>query len=246
MATIPYDLPALRKVLALCECLKPCPSVFNAVGRSENHAGPSCLIIRRAYHVWSNAWNATLAMLDRNSFLYIVYKTVSKSRVLVEKRVSSKENVQKWLSRSMSDPLVKILVKSSNLTKTQLECLLIDFLAQNLAPKSLTNEEKASFRLSKSEISRGAFNHTLKQARRNVIQSMYTMILIGYVGMFDDTRLNPYLEVANKLREYMNAYQDLLSDEAFAKEHLQVINALRNELENSLEKLSNTRSLSKL
>jgi hypothetical protein len=146
----------------------------------------------------------------------------------------------------MSDPLVKILVKSSNLTKTQLECLLIDFLAQNLTTKSLTNEEKASFRLSKSEISRGAFNHTLKQARRNVIQSMYTMILIGYVGMFDDTRLNPYLEVANKLREYMNAYQGLLSDEAFAREHLQVINALRNELENSLEKLSNTRALSKV
>lgn len=156
-----------------------------------------------------------------------------------------KERVQKWLSRSMGDPLVKTLLKSSNLTKIQLECLLIDFLAQNLASKTLTNAEKASFRISKAEISRGAFNHTLKQARKNVIQSMYTVILVGYAGMFDDTRLNPYLEIASKLREYMGAYQDLLSDKSFAAEHLQVINVLRNELESSLERLSNTRSLSK-
>lgn len=160
--------------------------------------------------------------------------------------MSSKENVQKWLSRSINDPLFEILRKSSHLTKTQMECLLIDFLAQNLTTKRLTNEEMASFRLSKAGISRGAFNHTLKQARKNVIQSMYTIILVGYAGMFDDPRLNPYLEVANKLREYMTAYQDLMSDKSFAREHLQVINLLREELESSLQKLSNTRSLSKV
>lgn len=146
----------------------------------------------------------------------------------------------------MNDPIIKILVRNSNFTKTQLECLLIDLLAQNLTTKTLTNEEKALFRLSKAGISRGAFNHTLKQARRNAIQSMYTVILLGYVGILDDTRLNPYFEVANKLREYTSAYQDLLSDESFAREHLQVINVLRNELESSLQKLSNTKSLSKM
>ena len=182
---------------------------------------------------------------DHKSFQCTVYKTVSRIHALEEERMTSKERVQKWLSRSMNDPLVKTLLKSSNLTKTQLECLLIDFLAQNVASKSPTNAEKASFRLSKAEISRGAFNHTLKQARRNVIQSMYTIILVGYAGMFDDTRLNPYLEVASKLREYMGAYQGLLSDESFAAEHLQIINVLRSELESSLERLSNTKSLSK-
>ncbi len=182
---------------------------------------------------------------DHNSFQYIVYKTVSQVHVVEQRRMTSKEKVQKWLSRSMSDPMVKTLLKSSNLTKTQFECLLIDFLSQNLVANTTTNAEKASFRLSKAEISRGAFNHTLKQARKNVIKAMYTVILVGYAGMFDDTRLNPYLEVANKLREYMSAYQGLLSDDSFATEHLQVINVLRSELENSLERLSGTKSLSR-
>jgi hypothetical protein len=155
-----------------------------------------------------------------------------------------KENVQKWLLQAISDPIVKILTKSSNLTQTQLETLLIDFLASNISEKSLRNEEKAKLRLSKAEISRGAFNRTLKQARGNVIQSMYTIILLGYLGLFENTRLEPYLEVANRLQHYVNAYTDALSNGTLAEEQLRVVSMLREELENVLESLSGTRSLS--
>ena len=160
-------------------------------------------------------------------------------------RLSSRELVQKWLLGSTSDPIIKILSKNSNLTKTQLETLLIDFLAPNVSGKSLTNQEKALLRLTKAGISRGAFNHTLKQARRNIIQSIYTIILLGYLGLFEDTRLDPYLEVANKLREYVGAYKDVLSNNDLAAEHLRIVTMLREELELTLEKLSSSRALSK-
>jgi len=159
-------------------------------------------------------------------------------------RISAKENIQKWLERSINDPIIKILSKNSNLTKIQLETLLIDFLAPNLAGKSLKNEEKAVLRLSKAGISRGAFNRTLRQARKNVIQSVYTILLLGYLGVFDDTRLDPYIEVGGKLREYVDAYQNVLSNGSLASEHLRIINMLREELEASVEKLSNPKSLS--
>jgi hypothetical protein len=155
-----------------------------------------------------------------------------------------KENVQKWLNQATNDPIVKILTKNSNLTKTQLETLLIDFLASNISEKALKNEEKALLRLSKAEISRGAFNRTLKQARSNVIQSMYTIILLGYLGLFENTRLEPYLEAANRIQHYVNAYKDAISNGALAEEQLRVVSMLREELENVLESLSRTRNLS--
>src|SRR3989304_9153296 len=159
--------------------------------------------------------------------------------------MSAKESVQKWLERSINDPIIKILSKNSNLTKIQLETLLIDFLAPNLAGKSLKNEEKAVLRLSKAGISRGAFNRTLRQARKNVIQSIYTILLLGYLGIFDDPRLDQYLEAANKLKDYISAYQNVLTNGALAEEHVRIVSMLREELEQSLEKLSSSKSLSK-
>ncbi len=154
-----------------------------------------------------------------------------------------KENVQNWLIRSINDPIVKILSEKSNLTKTQLESLLIDFLATNIAGKTLNNEEKARMRLSKAEISRGAFNRTLRQARKNVIQSMYTILLLGYLGVFNNIRLDPYLETAGKLQNYVNAYKDVLSNSEMAEEQLRIVTMLRKELESSFENLSGTDSL---
>jgi hypothetical protein len=155
-----------------------------------------------------------------------------------------KESVQNWLIRSINDPIVKILSKNSNLTKTQLESLLIDFLATNIAGKTLSNKEKARLRVSKAEISRGAFNRTLKQARKNVIQSMYTILLLGYLGIFNNVRLDPYLEAASKLQDYVSAYKDVLSNTNLAEEQLRIVNMLRKELENSFEQLSGTDALS--
>jgi len=174
----------------------------------------------------------------------LVYKIVSLESGSRREQKTVKERLQKWLARSINDPIVKILAKNSNLTKAQLETLLIDFLAANIAEKPLRNEDKARLRLAKSVISRGAFNRTLKQARKNVIQSMYTIILLGYLGIFNNTRLDPYLEAANKLQHFLSAYREILSNDKLAEEHLRIVGMLREELESSLERLSGTRALS--
>jgi hypothetical protein len=150
-----------------------------------------------------------------------------------------KESVQIWLTNALNDPVVKILAKNSHLTKTQLETLLIDILAENISGKQLKYDEKARLRLSKAKISRGAFNRTLKQAKENVIKSIYTILLLGYLGVFEDTTLDPYLEIANKLHEFMEAYKDIPNKGGELEEHLNLIKMVREELENSLKKLSN-------
>ena len=149
-----------------------------------------------------------------------------------------KENVQSWLITSLNDPVVKILVKYSHLTKTQLETLLIDILSENVARKPLKYDEKARLRLTKAKISRGAFNRTLKQAKENVAKAIYTVILLGYLGIFDSTTLDPYLEISNKLQKYVDAYKNIQDKNGELDEHLKVIKMIREELETSLKQLS--------
>ena len=149
-----------------------------------------------------------------------------------------KDGVQAWLSGALSDPIVEILAKNSQLTKTQLETLLIDVLAENLSGKQLKYDEKANLRLTKAKISRGSFNRTLKQSKENVIKSIYTVLLLGYLGVFESTTLDPYLEIANKLHQYMEAHQDMPFKGEELKDHLKVIEIIREELETSLKRLS--------
>jgi hypothetical protein len=153
-------------------------------------------------------------------------------------KLKLKDTVQIWLNGALNDPIVKILAKNSQLTKTQLETLLIDFLAENIAGKQLNYDEKARLRLTKAKLSRGAFNRTLKQSKENVIKSIYTVLLLGYLGVFETTTLDPYLEIANKLKEYTEAHQDMPEGENELKDHLRVIEIIREEIETSLKHLS--------
>jgi hypothetical protein len=155
-------------------------------------------------------------------------------------KLKLKDEVQVWLTGAINDPVVKILSKNSQLTKTQLETLLIDVLAENISDKQLKYDEKAALRLTKSKISRGSFNRTLKQSKENVIKSIYTVLLLGYLGVFESSTLDPYLEIANKLHDYMEAYRDMPGKEEELKDHLKVIEIIRKELETSLKRLSST------
>jgi hypothetical protein len=162
---------------------------------------------------------------------------------LIEK-LKLKDSVQTWLKGALNDPIAKILSKESHLTKTQLETLLIDVLAENLSDKSLKYDEKAALRLTNAKISRGSFNRTLKQSKENVIKSIYTVLLLGYLGVFENTTLDPYLEIANKLQRYVDAFQDVPNKEEELKDHFKVIEIIREELETSLKRLSNPKTSS--
>jgi hypothetical protein len=149
-----------------------------------------------------------------------------------------KQGVQTWINASLSDPIANILAKSSHLTKTQLETLLIDVLAESISGKQLKYDEKALLRLTKAKISRGAFNRTLMQAKTNVIKSIYTVLLLGYLGVFEATTLDPYLEIANKLHTYLEAHKSMLNTDEDRDNQLRIIEIVRKELEMSLKQLS--------
>ena len=167
-----------------------------------------------------------------------VYKTVSIQNDGRTGKLKLKDGVQIWLTGALNDTIVKILSKNSQLTKIQLETLLIDILAENISGKQLKYDEKANLRLTKAKISRGAFNRTLKQSKENVIKSIYTVLLLGYLGVFESTTLDPYLEIANKLHEYVEANQSTPDKEEELKDRLKVIEIIRTELETSLKRLS--------
>ena len=138
--------------------------------------------------------------------------------------------------------MVKILSKNSNLTKIQLETLLIDVLAENISDRSLKYDEKAKLRI--FAVSRGAFNRSLRQARQNVTQSIYTILLLGYLGILEEISLEPYLEAANKLKTYINTQREL-TKKSPKEEHIRTVARLHEELKNSLEELANPRRISK-
>lgn len=152
------------------------------------------------------------------------------------------ENSQKWLQRAIDDPITKILIKTSNLTKIQLETLLIDILSENYADKSLNYDEKGRLRLTKAAVSRGSFNRTLRQAKRNITESIYTILLLGHLGIIQSTSLTPYLEVANKLQAYTNAYKDFSEENKDPTLQLKMMNTIREELANMLEQLANSKT----
>ncbi|MEM1673588.1 MAG: hypothetical protein QXI56_01785 [Candidatus Bathyarchaeia archaeon] len=142
------------------------------------------------------------------------------------------------------DPIFKILLKNSNLTKVQAETFLIDILAEKIANKKLVYEEKAKLRLIKSGVSRGAFNRTLAQARKNIIKSIYTVILLGYLGIFDDPRLEPYIEIASKIKTYTEKYREIWETGKIGEDQIKFLQVLQSEIEKSLSNLSRARALS--
>lgn len=154
-----------------------------------------------------------------------------------------KERAQNWINYSFNDPLVKILLKNSNLTKIQLETILIDVLAENVLDKGLKYDEKAKLRI--LAVSRGAFNRSLRQARQNVTQSIYTILLLGYLGILEEISLEPYLEAANKLKAYIATQRELTKKKP-KEEHLKTVALLHEELKKSLEELANPRKMSKM
>jgi hypothetical protein len=149
-----------------------------------------------------------------------------------------KQEIDLWLKASLRDPVATLLANNSHLTKTQLETLLIDTLAENLSGKRLKYDEKALLRPTKAKISRGSFNRTLKQAKENVIKSIYTILLLGYLGVFENTTLDPYLEVANKLHTYLDAYANIPTTGQELEKHTKLIHTIREQLESNLRELS--------
>jgi hypothetical protein len=97
------------------------------------------------------------------------------------------------------DPATRLLLGHSQLTQAQLETLLADSLSSDTQ-----RGRRRLLRPSGARISRGAYNRTLIQAQNNVIRSLYTVLLLGYVGLFDSAALQPFVELSDTIQGYVD------------------------------------------
>ncbi|MEM0090295.1 MAG: hypothetical protein QXP86_02820 [Nitrososphaerota archaeon] len=93
-----------------------------------------------------------------------------------------------------NDVIFKLLSERCSLTKKQLETLLIDLFLESKGIK-LPVEEKAKLR----GVSKGSFLRTKKQAIDNITRSLYTVLLLGYLGLFELPTYSWFLEASETL-----------------------------------------------
>lgn len=150
--------------------------------------------------------------------------------------VDEEEELKIFVYRSLRDPVAGILLKYSNLTKTQYETLIIDLISSLISEISLTYEEKALFR--SKRVSRGSYSRTLSQARRNIISAIYTILLLSYIGIFEGSPFDEYHVLAEKLKEYAKFVQESRPSQA-----ANVLKRIEKELMDGIKKLAEPKSL---
>ena len=104
------------------------------------------------------------------------------------------------LQKTFKDPITDILLNNANITRIQFETLVIDMLTELISDNKLSLNEKTLFRT--NNVSRGSFSRSLSQARKNVISSIFTIVLLSYIGVFDARPFDEYYVLAEKLKEY--------------------------------------------
>jgi len=148
------------------------------------------------------------------------------------------EEIRAWLNNALSDPLASILTKYSHLTKIQFESVLIDLATEYLGRNGLKYEDKAKLR--SRAVSRGAFNRSLSQARKNIISSIYTTLLLSYVGLLRGSVFDEYDTLAQKLRDFVALYEKYMeSPEAQSR----LLARFERELLEGVEKLAKPKEL---
>lgn len=116
----------------------------------------------------------------------------------------------------LRDPVTKLLLTNSQLTTTQLETLLANSFSTEA---NVRRTLRHLYRPSGRNFSRGAFNRTLIQAQNNVIRSIYTVLLLGYVGLHDTASLQPFLELSDTIQSYVHEmHQATTDDESVLRE----------------------------
>lgn len=108
-----------------------------------------------------------------------------------------------------------MLLANSQLTVPQLETLITDSLTSSVAVKK---SQKRIFRPTKTRISRGAYNRTLIQAQNNVIRSIFTILLLGYLELFDNASLQPFLELSDTIKSYVREAKFSRNDRSVAEQ----------------------------
>lgn len=153
--------------------------------------------------------------------------------------MSESVDLQNMIDRAYKDPIVGILLKNSNITVTQYETLIIDYITKIASDIEISFENKTHFRSKK--VSRGSFSRTLSQARGNIISSIYTILLLAYIGIFDTVPFDEYKNLAEKVSEYRQ-----LIEASTEQERSSFLRRIERELLDGIRILAEPRSLSDL
>ncbi|MHA2359441.1 MAG: hypothetical protein ACXAB5_04155, partial [Candidatus Thorarchaeota archaeon] len=84
----------------------------------------------------------------------------------------------------------------------------------------------------------GAFNRTLKQARRNLTRCFYTMLLLAYLGLFEHTIFRPFEEVAARIGDYRRIRDILAGKAELTAEELESVRVTERTIMSALDELS--------
>ncbi|MHA1905787.1 MAG: hypothetical protein ACW98Y_00710 [Candidatus Thorarchaeota archaeon] len=142
----------------------------------------------------------------------------------------------------MSEPILKTLLGRSFLTTAQLETLLIDLVVEDQIGDHVPYEDKATIRTKSGSraagVSRGAFNRTLNQARRNVTRCLHTMLLLAYLGLFDFSVFRPFEEIATKIGDYRRIREVLSGREGLSNEDVESYRTAERTINEALDELA--------
>jgi predicted DNA-binding protein (UPF0251 family) len=141
----------------------------------------------------------------------------------------------------LREPILNILLQQSMITKAQLETLLIDIIIEDRYSDHIPYRDKAQIRSHKKGttkgVTRGAFNRTLKQARRNITKCMFTMLLLAYLDLFDYNIFRPFEEAASNLAKYRRIREILAEKDELTQEELESYNVLEKTILTTLSQL---------
>jgi hypothetical protein len=112
------------------------------------------------------------------------------------------KETRKLLKKTFDDEILKNLLENSNITHKQFESLIINSFSGDIFDKGNISQERPKLSTDKTILSRGSFDRTLIQARRNVRRSISTVLLLGYVGILESPELEPFLEVGSRIKAY--------------------------------------------
>lgn len=160
---------------------------------------------------------------------------------------TGKNNALKFIKEILNDSLTKKFIENSHLTKIQVETLLIHFLVDVYSDertsydlkgrlRTLIDKKKLNYSLNKksSGVSRGAFRRVLNQAARNITKSIYTLILLGYLGLLETPSLQPFVELSNLIKEYYDTVKE--TTQGSRELHEQKLKILYNQIESLVDK----------
>ena len=122
------------------------------------------------------------------------------------------EETRSWARRMREDSVTQLLAENSHLTNVQLETLIIDYLLDGFGEKRIDYKTKATLRDPRPStkkpkgVSRGSFNRSLAQARKNVSKSIFTLVLLGYLGILETPSLMQYQDLSETIRSYAREY----------------------------------------